>query len=346
MAGFGTRTGSPRGRGGSPGFRFTLYAVVSIAVMVLDQRLDWLERIRYALLGVTYPVEIALNSPVAAWRAMQREFAARKTLEAENRALRTRLRDLEMRSLRLDALEQQNAALIGLKRALPPVAERWLPADIVNIQLGRLRQRVLIDRGSRNGVQRNQAVLDDYGIVGQTIHVGPWSAEVLMITDPEHDLPVQIARTGFRTIAVGTGDPTSLALPYLPANADVRVGDVLVTSGLGGIFPAGYPVGRVSQIHRGAVQPLAQVLAQPFAHLQTDRELMLVWFRQGSPAAPLHESGGELTSGNPAIQPMAAPQPASPAPVPASKVPASKVPASKTPPVPQRILGQPPATRP
>lgn len=312
MAGFGTRSGSPYSRGGSPGFRFTLYALASIVIMVLDQRMDLLERARYVLQALTYPVEVAVNSPVAGWHWLERSMTSRAALEAENRRLRTRMRDLEVRTLRFDALARQNAALLGLKQAVPPVAERWLPADIVDIELGRLRQRVLIDRGTRNGVFRNQAVLDDYGVVGQTMHVGPWSADVLLITDPEHDLPVQIARTGFRTIAVGTGDPNALALPYLPANADVKVGDELVTSGLGGIFPAGYPVARITQIHHGAMQRMNQVIARPFAHLQTDRAVMLLWFRPGSPAAPVQPNQQQLPTGNPGAQPLAPPPPPAP----------------------------------
>lgn len=310
MAGFGTRSGSPRSRGGSPGFRFTLYALASIVIMVLDQRMDLLERARFVLQALTYPVEVAVNAPIEGWHSLEHSLASRRSLEAQNRRLHTEIRNLQVRTLRFDALERENAALLGLKQAVPPVAERWLPADIVDIALGRLRQRVLIDRGSENGVFRNQAVLDDHGVVGQTMHVGPWSAVVLLITDPEHDLPVQIARTGFRTIAVGTGDPNALALPYLPANADVRVGDVLVTSGLGGVFPSGYPVARVTQIHRGAIQPMNQVLAMPFAHLQTDRAVMLLWFRHHSPAAPLHKHNGQLLFGNPAAQPQPPPRPA------------------------------------
>lgn len=210
--------------------------------------------------------------------------------------------------MRYDALAQENAALLGLRHSLPPVARRWLPAEIVNIQLDDLRQRVLIDRGSINGVLPGQAVLDDDGVVGQTLHVGPWSAEVILITDPEHALPVAIERTGLRTIAVGAGDATSLALPYLPANADVRAGDVLVTSGLGGVFPAGYPVAKVTEVHKDAVQPLAHVRAAPFAHLETDREVMLIWFRHDTPAAPLTEKHGELTSGERGIRPLAVAQ--------------------------------------
>ena len=316
MAGFATGAGRPlQGRGGSPGFRFALYAILSIAFMILDQRFNWLERAHYILQAASYPVELAVGSPVAAWRWMQNSFATRDSIEAENQRLRTRLRDLELRSMRYDALAQENAALIGLRNSLPPVAQRWLPAGIVNIQLDSLRQRVLIDRGSMNGVTPGQAVLDDHGVVGQTMHVGPWSAQVIFITDPEHALPVMIERTGLRTIAVGVGDATSLALPYLPANADVHVGDVLVTSGLGGVFPPGYPVARVTEVHKDTVQPLAHVRAVPFAHLDTDSEVMLIWFRRDSPAAPLKERNGELTTGDRNIQPLSAPAkpPASPA---------------------------------
>ena len=170
-----------------------------------------------------------------------------------------------------------------------------------------LRQRVLINRGATNGVFKGQAVLDDKGLVGQTTHIGPWSAEVILITDPEHAVPVQIERTGLHTIAVGTGDTTFLALPYLPPNADIKSGDLLVTSGLGGVFPAGYPVARVTEVHRDAVQPLAQVRAAPLASIDTDRELALVWFRADHPAAPIADATGDLRAGNAALQPQPAP---------------------------------------
>ena len=314
MAGFATGAGRPlQGRGGSPGFRFFLYAIVSIGFMILDQRFGWLERVHYILQAASYPVELAVSSPVAAWHWVGESFASRDSLEAQNQHLRTRLRDLELRSMRYDALARQNAALIGLRNSLPPVAQRWLPADIVNVQLSSLRQRVLINRGTVNGVTAGQAVLDDGGVVGQTMHVGPWSAEVILITDPEHALPVEIQRTGLRTIAVGAGDSTSLGLPYLPANADIHVGDVLVTSGLGGVFPPGYPVARVTEVHKDTVQPLAHVRAAPFAQLDTDSDVMLIWFRHDSPAAPLKEQDGQLTTGSRSIQPLGVPVKSQPA---------------------------------
>lgn len=271
-------------RGASPGFRFTLYAFLSVALMFLDQRSGWLERARYILQGAAYPIQLAVNSPSAAWHWLQDSFETREQLRAENQRLRTRTRVVDLRLLQFEALTRENAQLRGLAAALPPVAQRWLPAEIVNVELNSLRQRVLVNRGSSNGVFRAQAVMDDRGLLGQTTHVGPWSTEVILITDPEHAVPVQIERTGLRTIAVGAGTSGSLALPYLPGNADIRRGDLLITSGLGGVFPAGYPVARVAEVHRDAVQPLAQVRATPLGQIDSDREVMLIWFGEDKTA--------------------------------------------------------------
>jgi len=311
---FGTAAGRPlQGRGGSPGFRFTLYAVLAVVIMYLDQRARYLEHVRFLLQAAAYPVQLVVNSPPSAWRWIRESFQTRESLRAENERLRQRQRDLELMSMRYEALAHENGELRGLRDALPPVADRWLPAEIINIQLSGLRQRLLINRGVSNGVFKGQAVLDDRGLIGQTTHVGPWSAEVILITDPEHAVPVRVDRTGLRTIAVGGGDGSSLALPYLPANADIRKDDLLVTSGLGGVFPEGYPVARVAEVHRDAVQPLAQVRALALSHINSDTEVMLVWFRQGHPASPAASasSAAEVKSGNAAMQPLAAPPRAS-----------------------------------
>jgi rod shape-determining protein MreC len=310
VAAFGTAAGRPlQGRGGSPGFRFALYATLAVVVMYLDQRQHYLEWVRYGLQATAYPVQLAVNSPPAAWAWIRQTFESRERLQAENARLSAAQRDLELRSLRYEALARENGELRGLRAALPPIADRWLAAETVNIQMSSLRQRLLINRGAVNGVFKAQAVLDARGLIGQTTHVGPWSAEVILITDPEHGVPVRIERTGLRTIAVGAGDATSLALPYLPANADIKSGDLLVTSGLGGVFPQGYPVARVTEVHRDAVQPLAHVRAEPLAHIDSDSEVMLVWFHADHPAAPTRagDSLGELKSGNPSLQPQAAP---------------------------------------
>ena len=271
------------GRGASPGFRFTLYALVSLVVMVLDQRGGWLNQARYLLQAAAYPLQLAVSSPSAALTWIREGMQTRDALRAENARLRVRQSALSLRTLNYEALARENAQLRGLARGLPPIAQRWLVAEIVNTELTTLRQRMLINRGTTNGVVAGLSVLDDSGLLGQTIHVGPWSAEVILVTDPEHAVPVQIERTGLRTIAVGAGNEGTLALPYLPANADVKPGDRLITSGLGGVFPAGYPVARVAEVHRDAIQPLAQVRAVPLAHIDSDREVALVWFPDPHP---------------------------------------------------------------
>jgi rod shape-determining protein MreC len=329
---FGTAAGRPlQGRGGSPGFLFTLYATLAVVIMYLDQRGHYLEPVRYALQAAAYPIQLAVNSPPAAWRWISESFRTRDALRVQNERLRARQRDLELMAMRYEALARENGQLRGLRDALPPVADRWLPAEIINIQLSLLRQRLLINRGANNGVFKGQAVLDDRGLIGQTTHVGPWSAEVILITDPEHAVPVRVERTGLRTIAVGGGDSSSLALPYLPANADIRSGDLLLTSGLGGVFPEGYPVARVSEVHRAAVQPLAQVRAVALSHINSDTELMLVWFRPGHPAAPAAtvSNVAEVKNGNAAMQPLAAPARASAAPAPPTPPARTQAPAPR-----------------
>lgn len=306
------------GRGPSPGFRFTLYAVLSITCMFLDQRGGWLEKARYVLQAAAYPIQLVVRSPAAAWRWLEESFETRAALREENERLRAQNRELMLRTVRYDALVRENAQLRGLTEALPPLIERWLVAEVVNVELSSLRQRLLVNKGAQNGVFKGQAVIDESGLVGQTMRVGPWSAEIILITDPEHAVPVQIERTGVRTIAVGAGDARALALPYLPANADVREGDLLVTSGLGGVFPHGYPVARVTEVRRDAVQPLAQVRATPLAGLDRDREVLLVWFEETHPAAPSSAPvSGDLPAGDPAAQPQPAirrePRPETPA---------------------------------
>jgi rod shape-determining protein MreC len=304
---FGVSTNRPLpGRGSSPGFRFTLYAFLSILLMFLDQRGGWLEGARFLMQAAAYPAQLAVNSPTSAWHWVSEMFETRDALRAENELLRKEQRELQVRAMRYEALARENGQLRGLKAALPPVAERWLVAEVVNVES--LRQRVLINRGTRNGVFKGQAVLDDRGLLGQTTHVGPWSAEVILVTDPEHYVPVQIERTGLRTIAVGAGEEAGLALPYLPANADVERGDLLITSGLGGVFPQGYPVAKVVDVQRDAVQPLAHVRAAPLAGIDNDREVILVWFREIHPAAPTTAAAsGQLARGDTSVVPQPAP---------------------------------------
>jgi rod shape-determining protein MreC len=274
--------------------------------MVLDRRGGYLVQVRYFLSATAYPVQLAVSSPAQAWHWTRASLTARETLEAQNAALLKQNRDLSMKLMRFEALASENAELRGLRQALPMVADHWMAAEVVDVELNPLRQRLLINRGARNGVFKGQAIMDNYGLLGQTTRVGPWSSEVILVSDPEHAVPVEIERTGVHTIAVGTGDPDSLVLPDLPANADVKPGDLLLTSGLGGVFPQGYPVARIAEIRRDAAQA-AQIRATPLARLNALHEVTLVWFQDTHPAAPTRLKDGASTTGNPALQKQPAP---------------------------------------
>lgn len=345
MAAFsGATNRSLGGRGPAAGFRFTIYALLSVVVMFVDQRSGWLESARYVLQAAAYPIQLAVNSPSAAWNWLRTTFQERAELQAINADLLRSNRELSLRAQRYDALERENAQLRGLRAALPPVAEKYMMAEVISTELSVLRQRLVINRGSQNGVFKGQAVLALGGLVGQTIRVGPWSSEIILITDPEHAVPVQDQRNGLRTIAVGAGSSTSIGLPYIPANADVKPGDLLVTSGLGGVFPAGYPVARVLEIRRDVVQPLAQIRAVPLAQIERDREVMLVWFREGHPASP---GVAGATTGSGTVQPAVAPPKPLPAPAtaPAAAPASATAPASTSAPAPASTSASAPATQ-
>ena len=321
MAGFGTSIGRPiYGRGPSPGLRFTVYAVLSLTLMHLDQRAHWSERLRYGLEAAAYPVQVAVNSPLAAWHWLTDSVSTRSMLRAQNKELRSQVQALQLAMLRQQALEQENAQLRELHAALPPLIKKWLVAEVIGVDSGTLRQRLIINKGRHQGVQLNEPVVDSSGILGQVAHIGPWSSEVILITDPEHAIPVQVARNGLRTIAVGAGNTDELLLPYLAANSDVKSGDLLTSSGLGGVFPAGYPVGRITGVRREANQLLAQVRAAPQAKVDRTREVMLIEFDPANPAAPPPpDAQSEASSPPPAAITGVAPNAAKPEALPRAK---------------------------
>ncbi len=310
MAVFGTEVDRPLyGRGPSAGLRFTVYALVSVALMYYDQHGHWVQRLRYALDAAAYPVQVAVSSPRAALQWLTESLTTRGALRAENERLRAELRATELKAMRQAALEQENAELRGLREALPPLVKKWQLAEVIDVETDPLRQRVVINKGGRDGVTVNQAVVDGNGILGQVARVGPWSAEVILVTDPEHAIPVEVTRNRLRSIAIGAGSSGELLLPYLAINSDVRSGDLLVSSGLGGVFPAGLPVARITGVRRESNQLLAQVRAQPLANVERDREVILLEFDAAHPAAP---------APTPPIAPEPAPKAAS-APPPAPK---------------------------
>jgi rod shape-determining protein MreC len=277
MSGTGQSGGGP-GRGiTSLGARCVLLGLVSLALMVLDHRQSDLTRLRQSLSVAVYPILVLVDLPFRTWSSVSRTFADRQTLLAENELLKRQQLDASFRLQRMAALEMENARLRELLDSTALLDHRVLVAEILAVDFDPYRQRFSLNRGGADGVFVGQALLDANGVVGQIVSVGPLTAEAVLITDADHAVPVNINRNGLRTIAVGTGDSRRLRLPYLTNSADIAVDDLLVSSGLGGVFPSGYPVGRVIEVKRRPGQSFADVIAEPISALDRDQEVLLVW---------------------------------------------------------------------
>jgi rod shape-determining protein MreC len=244
--------------------------------MILDSREQHLVRVRQALTVVVYPVRVLVDLPFSAWNSLRDTFAARDTLITENQQFRRDRLETEARLQRLEALEMENARLRELLQSKARVGSRALVAEILAVDHDPYRERFDLNRGFVDGVFVQQAVIDAQGVVGQVVRVGPFTSEAVLITDADHATPVSVNRNGLRTTAFGTGDSHRLRL-NLTNNADIEVGDLLISSGLGGVFPAGYPVGRVLEVRLRPDQSFAEIIAEPTSALDREREVLLVW---------------------------------------------------------------------
>jgi len=327
------------GRGPPLGARFFFLAVFSIVIMVLDQRGGYLETTRYWLGIAANPLYSVVEAPFAFWDWMTSSFTDRGRLRAENDKLTKQLRVARVQLLRFDSLNEENRRLRAIRTASQGIAERTLIAEIINVDVDPFRHRVRINKGTQDGVFKGQSVLDAFGIVGQVTRVDRSTSEIILISDNEHAIPVQVNRNGIRSIAVGVGDIHRLSLPFLTIESDVKVDDLLVSSGLDGIFPAGYPVAKISRVERNPAETFAVVEARPLAQLDRAREVLLLWFDQSAPSTqPLAASSAAAAS----VKPPAQKKPATPAA--AANTPTPAVTAPKPTPKPAATSTAPPRT--
>jgi len=245
--------------------------------MLVDHRQHHLEGIRAFLSVVLSPLQYMVNLPRTAGEWVSDTLASREQLQQQNRRLTRENLLLQAHQQKLAALESENMRLRNLLDSSFKIGDRILIAELVAVDLDPYRQQVLINKGSSSGIYSGQPVLDAKAVMGQVTHVNRFTSTVLLITDANHALPVQVNRNGLRTVAMGTGHINRLELPHLPNNADIEAGDLLVTSGLGGRFPPGYPVAEVTSVIRKPGQPFTLVEARPKAHLDQAREALLVW---------------------------------------------------------------------
>ena len=251
--------------------------VLSLVLMTLDHRFRHLESIRAVLEVAVSPIQYVVNLPFAATDWASTSLATRDTLLTQNTRLEREHLLLREQLQRFDALQKENERLRELLEASQRLEQRVMVAELLAVDLDPYKQEILLNKGSMDGVRVGQPMIDAHGIMGQVVRTNAVNSTAILISDPSHALPVQVVRNGLRTLAVGTGSPERLELRHIPNNADIAVGDIVSTSGLGGRFPPDYPVAEVTLVERVSGEPFARVDAHPLARIDSSREVLLVW---------------------------------------------------------------------
>ena len=259
------------------GLRFLGLIFISILLMYLDNRDDHLDTVRRNIGATVYPVRIIVDAPIRLWMWLGESVTSRNDLEQELAQLRVEQLITDGRLQKLNALEAENARLRAMLDAQSKVRDRTRVAEIMSVDANPYNHSLVINVGTQDGVFDGQALVGADGVIGQVIKAGLMTSLAMLISDTDHALPVEVNRNGLRTIVVGTGTIDSLELPFVVNNADIHIGDLLVTSGFGGAFPAGYPVAVVDSVTRIPQEPYAKVTAMPAASLGQVREVLLVF---------------------------------------------------------------------
>ena len=268
---------SSPGRIPALGLRLLGLIVISILLMYFDNRDNHLDTVRKAVGAAVYPVRVVVDAPVRLWNWLGESTTSRSELQLELGRLKDERLFTNVRLQQLNALEAENARLKAILGAREQVRDRTRVAGIMSVDANPYNHSLVIDVGTTDGVVDGQALVDADGVVGQVIEAGLMTSQAMLISDTDHALPVEVNRNGLRTIVVGTGKIDLLQLPFVVNNADIVVGDLLVTSGLGGAFPAGYPVAIVESVTRNPHEPYAEVTATPSASLGQVREVLLIF---------------------------------------------------------------------
>ena len=283
-------------RGPSPVVRLVFFTVLSLLLLFVDARYRYLESTRSALSVLISPIQRLATLPGALWQQAGDFFitqSTQHTLIAENDTLHQQHQSDAAQLLQLQSLQLENQQLRNLVEL--PLRKEFSSqlVEIVYAERDVFKRKVLINKGADAKVQIGQVVMDDMGIVGQITRVYPWLSEVTLITEKDHAVPVQVVRNGLRTILFGAGDTSRLSLRYMPVSADIQNDDVLVTSGIDGIYPPGIPVAKVVKIERDAAYPFANVTCLPVAGVDKHRHLLILSSLPKLPDRPAEGPAGD-----------------------------------------------------
>jgi len=250
--------------------------------MTVDHRTTYLGPVRGFLSFFSYPLQSMASLPQSTVGWLNQSVTSQQSLLDENAGIRKENLLLKAQLQRFTSLQSENMRLRSLLQSSRKLSDDMLIAETISVDMDPYQRKIVVNKGSSQGVYKGQPIVDAYGVMGQINEPGMLSSTAILITDPSHAIPVQINRNGLRAVAYGTGAADVLSIPYLPNNADIKVGDQLVSSGLGGLFPEGYPVAVISSLSRNIGQPFADIKAKPEAHLESSREVLLVLKQQNT----------------------------------------------------------------
>jgi rod shape-determining protein MreC len=270
--------------------KVTVFALVSLALLVVDARMHMLDAARQVAATVLYPLQMAALVPRDAVANMGGYFSSISSLQKEVRELKNQqvAQAQTMQQAQLQMAENAHLRRLLEARAYLPVQS--IMGEILYDARDPSTRRIVLDRGTRHGVQLGLPVIDNAGVIGQVTRVFPFTAEVTLLTDKEQAIPVQVLRSGLRSIAYGRGRAGLLDLRFVAPDADIQIGDVIVTSGLDGLYPAGLAVAKVVQVEKVAAGAFGRVVCQPLGGVDRNRQLLIVMSqvaRAPRPAEPL-----------------------------------------------------------
>ena len=256
--------------------KLIIFVVLSFILLINDQRNNYLSTLRNSIAIAIYPLQSTVEIPSRLINWFDLRIKSKEILIQENQNLLSQQKINSSILQRYESLEQENMRLKQILNAANNLDNKVEITRIISINVNPYRHTIVIDKGERDGVYKGQVLLDADGVIGQILHTNFLTSEAILISDSDHALPVEINRNGLRTIVLGNGSYTKLDVPYIPNNADIEIGDLLVTSGLGGKFPSGYPVAKVDFIESDLSEQFYKVSAKPIAYLNQVRELMLL----------------------------------------------------------------------
>ena len=265
-----------RSRGQYSASKLLVSLIFSFGLMYLDHKDQYLNKVRSYISATTYPIYVVTNAPKNIFLNLKETMGQKEKIVIENQRLKTENITLSSKIQQIYKLEKENKRLHDLLDSKPKTEDIFVLAEIVAENPDPFKHRIIINKGSKDNVHVSQTVADSRGIIGHVIRDQIFGSEVLLITDPEHAIPIEVARTGLRSIALEIGSYEKIQLSYLAVNTDIQEGDILLTSGLGGQYPVGYPVAIIDKVSAQKGEPFLKVRAKPFAKLRNINEVWVI----------------------------------------------------------------------